>query len=151
MAAWGANRDLLNTFRSAHPEALDGVMKMADGGFNSRDDITLLEQHQTHVFAPLKEEEKLLAQGKAPYARQRDDTEEYFAFRQRMQTDEAKAISRQRSATAGFPNAGCRNRGLTQFRVRSRVKARSTALWQALAHNFQRIRHHGWLPKLFAI
>lgn len=123
---------------------------LADGGFNSRDDITLLEQNQTKVFAPLKEEEKLLAQGKDPYARQRDDTDEYFTFHQRMQTDEAKMICRQRSATAEFPNAGCRNRGLTQFRVRSRMKARSTALWQALAHNFQMIRHHGWLPSLFA-
>jgi len=123
---------------------------LADGGFNSRDDITLLEQNQTQVFAPLKEAEKLLSQGKDPSARQRDDTDEYFAFRQRMQTDAAKATYRQRSATAEFPNAGCRNRGLTQFRVRGRMKARTAALWQALAHNFQMIRHHGWLPTLFA-
>ncbi|MEZ6146819.1 MAG: hypothetical protein R3B91_15665 [Planctomycetaceae bacterium] len=33
------------------------------------------------VFAPLNEKEKLLAQGKDPFARQRDDTDEYFAFR----------------------------------------------------------------------
>ncbi len=123
---------------------------LADGGFNSRDDITQLEQHQTHVFAPLKEEEKLLSQGKDPSARQKADSDEYFAFRQRMQTDAAKAVYRQRSATAEFPNAGCRNRGLTQFRVRGLAKTRTTALWQALAHNFQMIRHHDWLPALFA-
>jgi len=121
---------------------------LADGGFNSRPDITQLEKQQVHVFAPLKQEKDLLAQGKDPYARQPADTDEYFAFRQRMQTDEAKAIYRERSATAEFPNAGCRNRGLNQFRVRGRLKSRTVALWQALAHNFQMIRHHGWLPHL---
>ncbi|MCA9026561.1 MAG: hypothetical protein KDA86_15245 [Planctomycetaceae bacterium] len=47
-----------------------------------------VEHHQTkdiaplkQVFAPLNEKEKLLAQGKDPFARQRDDTDEYFAFR----------------------------------------------------------------------
>jgi len=55
-----------------------------------------------------------------------------------MQTDEAKAIYRERSATTEFPNAVCRNRGLRQFVVRGLQKVRAVTLWQALAHNFQR-------------
>jgi transposase len=121
---------------------------LADGGFNSRDDITQLEQEGTQVFAPLKQEEELLAQGKDPYARQPADSDEYFAFRQRMQTEAAKEIYKQRSGTAEFPNAGCRNRGLQQFCVRGLEKVGTIPLWQALAHNFQMIRHHGWLPEL---
>lgn len=121
---------------------------LADGGFNARDDITQLEKEGTQVFAPLKQEQELLAKGKDPYARQAADTDEYFAFRQRMQTDEAKAIYQQRSAAAEFPNAGCRNRGLSQFRVRGLIKVKTIALWQAVAHNFQMIRHHGWLHHL---
>lgn len=121
---------------------------LADGGFNSRDDITQLEHGGTRVYAPLKQEQELLERGKDPYARQSADTDEYFAFRQRMQSDQAKAIYRQRSAAAEFPNAGCRNRGLNQLRVRGLAKARTIAVWQVLVHNFQMIRHHGWLHHL---
>ena len=118
---------------------------LVDGGFSSREDTTGLEQRGIKVYSPVKKEEKLLAQGEDPYARHRGDTDEYYAFRQRMQTSEAKAIYKERSSTAEFPNAGCRNRGLQQFPVRGLKKARTIALWQALVHNFQMILHHGWL------
>ncbi len=64
-----------------------------------------------------------------------------------MQTDEAKEIYKERASTAEFPNAGCRNRGRQQFKLRGLKKVRIIAVWQALAHNLQMIRHHGWLPK----
>lgn len=123
---------------------------LVDGGFNSREDFTRVEKNGTRVFSPLKQEDELLAKGKDPYARQRDDTDEYYAFRQRMGTEEAKAIYQERSATAEFPNAGCRNRGLQQFPVRGLEKVRALAIWQALIHNFQMMRTHGWLDQLFA-
>jgi transposase len=121
---------------------------LVDGGFSSRDDTTQLEQQHVQVYSPLKNAEKVLAEGGDPYARKRGDSDEYYAFRQRMQTDEAKQIYKERPSTAEFPNAGCRNRGLHQFRLRGLKKVRILAVWQALAHNLQMIRYHGWLPKL---
>jgi hypothetical protein len=121
---------------------------LVDGGFSSREDTTQLEQRGVKVYSPLKKEQQLLEQGQDPYARRRGDSDEYYAFRQRMKTPEAKAIYRERCSTAEFPNAGCRNRGLQQFPVRGLRKARTIALWQALVHNFQMIVYHGWLPFL---
>ena len=121
---------------------------LADGGFSSRDDTTSLEQRGVKVYAPIKKEQKLLEQGKDPYARQRGDSDEYYAYRQRMKTAAAKEIYKERSSTAEFPNAGCRNRGLYQFRLRGLKKVRTIVVWQALAHNFLMILFHGWLPKV---
>jgi len=121
---------------------------LADGGFSSRDDTTSLEQRDVKVYSPLKKEQTLLDRGQDPYARQRGDSDEYYAYRQRMKTAEAKEIYKQRSSTAEFPNAGCRNRGLYQFRVRGLKKARTIAVWQALVHNLQMILFHGWFSKV---
>jgi len=51
---------------------------------------------------------------------------------------EAKAIYKERAATAECVNAQARNRGLIQLRVRGQLKARAIALWHALAHNLMR-------------
>jgi len=123
---------------------------LVDGGFSSRDDTTLLEQRGVKVYSPIKKEEKLLQAGQDPYARRRGDTDEYYAYRQRMKMPEAKEIYKLRCSTAEFPNAGCRNRGLQQFAVRGLKKSRTVALWQALAHNLQMILYHGWLPIVLA-
>lgn len=123
---------------------------LVDGGFNSRDDTTLLEQRGMKVYSPIKKQEKLLQAGQDPYARRRGDTDEYYAYRQRMKTPEAKEIYKLRCSTAEFSNAGCRNRGLQQFAVRGLKKSRTVALWQALTHNLQMILYHGWLPTVLA-
>ena len=67
------------------------------------------------------------------------------AFRQRMATDEAKAILKQRPSIAEFPNAECRNRGLHQFRVRGLDKVRTVSLWYAIVFNFMRMLSLGVL------
>jgi transposase len=113
---------------------------LVDGGFGKKDDITHVEQHQTQVFSPLYAEQKLLAEGKDPYAAKPHESAEMTAYRARMGTDEAKAIYKRRAAIAEFPNADCRNRGLQQFRVRGLVKAKAQTLWHVLAYNFQRMR-----------
>jgi len=66
------------------------------------------------------------------------------AFRQRMATDDAKTLYKTRPSIAEFPNAVCRNHGLSQFRVRSQIKAKAVALWHALTHNLQRLITLGW-------
>jgi hypothetical protein len=55
-----------------------------------------------------------------------------------MGTQSVKEIAKQRFATAEFPNAGCRNRGLIQFVVRELGKMKAVSVWYALAHNFLR-------------
>jgi transposase len=119
---------------------------LVDGGFSSREDTTQLEQRGVKVYSPVKKEQKLLEQGQDPYARRRGDSDEYYAYRQRMRTPQAKAIYQERCSTAEFPNAGCRNRGLHQLPIRGLRKVRTIALWQALVHNLRMILYHGWLP-----
>jgi hypothetical protein len=55
-----------------------------------------------------------------------------------MGTAEAKAIYKDRAATAECVNAIARNRGLRQFLVRGLKKARTVLLWFAFAHNLWR-------------
>ncbi len=52
-----------------------------------------------------------------------------------MGSEAAKAVHKQRAATAECVNAQCRNRGLLRFLVRGIEKARTVGLWHALAHN----------------
>ncbi len=111
---------------------------LADGGFSTLEDIETLESSQTKVYTPVKNEEKKREKGNDPFARRKRDSDEVAAWRERMGTQSAKEIYKQRSATAEFPNAGCRNRGLMQFVVRGLTKTKAVSLWHALAHNFQR-------------
>jgi transposase len=112
---------------------------LVDGGFATKNDITVLDQRGTEVYAPILQDEFMRARGNDPHARQPRDSDEMFAFRQRMATNEAKAIYKQRPSVAELPNADCRNRGLQQFRVRGLLKAKATALWHALTFNLMRM------------
>jgi exonuclease VII small subunit len=122
---------------------------LVDGGFSiSRNDVTELEESGIEVYGPIKMEQEMLQEGKNPYERHRGDSEAFYRFRQRMSTEEAKAKYKERSSTAEFPNAGCRNRGLQQFPVRGKEKARTIAVWHAIVHNLQMILCYGWMDKL---
>lgn len=111
---------------------------LADGGFVKLDDITQLESLGTQVYLPIMEIDKKREKGIDPYAPVKGDTKEVAEWRARMGTPEAQAIYKERAASAEFANAGCRNRGLQQFRVRGLSKVLAVTLMQALAHNFQR-------------
>lgn len=63
------------------------------------------------------------------------DTPEVAAWRARMGTDEARAIYKERAATAECVNAQARNRGLTRPLVRGLGKVGAVAALHALAHN----------------
>jgi transposase len=118
---------------------------LVDCGFNTKDDITTVEQRGTQVFAPIHGAAKMLEKGNDPHARQRDDSDEMVAFRKRMATDDAKTLYKTRPSIAEFPNAVCRNHGLTQFRVRGTLKTKAVAIWHALTHNLQRMMTLGWV------
>lgn len=67
-----------------------------------------------------------------------NDSEAVAAWRQRMGTEDAKTIDKERAATAECVNAIARNRGLRQLAVRGLEKAKTVLLWFALAHNVMR-------------
>lgn len=63
---------------------------------------------------------------------------EVEAFKQKMQTPEAKAVYRQRGAIAEFPNAWIKDKlGLRQFHLRGLVKVGLESLWVCLTYNIQ--------------
>ena len=70
-------------------------------------------------------------------------------FIQKMETDQAKAIYRQRGAIAEFPNAWIKDKlGLRQFHVRGLAKVRLEALWACLTYNIQQWIRACWRTKL---
>ena len=116
-----------------------------DGGFSTIADITAVEQRGSRVAAPMTHDEQITKRGGDPHARRAKDTDEMFAFRQRMQTEDSKAILKRRPSIAEFPNAECRNRGLQQFRVRGLAKVRTVSLWYAITFNLMRMWQLGVL------
>lgn len=116
---------------------------LVDCGFATKADITAVEKEGSQVHAPIHGEERMRKKGTDPYARQRTDSDEMFEFRQRMATEEAKELYKQRPSIAEFPNAECRNRGLHQFRVRGLEKVRAVSLWYAITFNFMRMTNLG--------
>ena len=113
---------------------------LVDGGFVKKDDITQVSQPggTTTVYAPVpasKKKEEL-----DPHTPRQGDSLAVAEWRERMATDQAKTIYKQRAATAECVNAIARTRGgLQQFRVRGRPKVLATILWQVLAHNLMRL------------
>ena len=55
-----------------------------------------------------------------------------------MVTEEAKAVYRERGATAEWVNAEVRQHGMSQFTVRGLAKVLTMAFLVALAHNILR-------------
>jgi transposase len=109
--------------------------QLVDGGFVNLEQIEAVEQAGTKVYAPLKDKEKILAKGQDPFARRKGDSDEVAQWRQRMGTEEAKEIYKERASTAEWTNANYRNRGFYRVTVRGTKKTRCVALWQALAQN----------------
>jgi transposase len=118
----------------AKPQAL-----LADGDFAALDDVErLATEHGVVVYAPVKDEVKKRAAGVDPFTPRAKDGPGVAAWRSRMGTVAAQTLYKQRAATAEWANAGMRNRGLYQFRVRGRPKVLAVVLWHALAHNLLR-------------
>lgn len=108
---------------------------LADGGFAARADIATLTARGCRVYAPPP---KPRDPGRGRYDPIPGEDRAISEWRRRMGTGRAKRIYRERSATAECVNAIARNRGLRQFLVRGREKAKAVVLWFALAHNLLR-------------
>ena len=105
---------------------------LADGGFAKLDDIEALAQNGVETFVPVPKPRNADRDRHAP---QPSDPPGVADWRNRMGGDDAKTIYKERAATAECANAQARNRGLTQFLVRSMDKVKTIALWHALTHN----------------
>ena len=110
---------------------------LADGGFAKPADIATLAQapYACTVYAPptqFKDKD-----GK-PLEPKQAEGPEVTAWRERMKTEQAQTIYRERAATIECVNALARNRGLQQFRVRGLVNVYAVVLLFVLAHNLMR-------------
>jgi transposase len=105
---------------------------LVDGGYAKLADIAALAAAGVAVYAPVPAPRDRTRDRHAPL---QDDPPGVAAWRRRMATDAAKAIYRQRAASAECTNAQARNRGLERFLVRGIQKVKAVLLWFALAHN----------------
>ena len=109
---------------------------LMDGGFATREDITALEERDVTVYAPVKlpkskpEEER--------YQPRYGDSPQVVRWRQRMATEEAKAVYRQRGSTAEWAKAQVSQHGVSRFTVRGVAKVTSVMLLVAVGHNLLR-------------
>jgi len=135
----GGDQGQLAPMVQQHQQRYEQTPKEAlvDGGFVKKADIQQISPPQggTTVYAPVMESKD---PKRDPHTPREDDPPAVAEWRQRMATDEAKAIYRQRAATAECVNALARNRGLQRFLVRGLRKVKAVALWYALAHNLMR-------------
>ena len=109
---------------------------LIDGGFADRENITLLEQRGATVYAPVRRPRNKLEEER--YQTRYGDSEEVARWRQRMASEEGKAIYRQRGAIAEWANAQLTQHGLSQFSVRGLAKVTTVLLLIAVAHDILR-------------
>ncbi len=110
---------------------------LIDGGFAQRDTITTLTQRKIEVYAPVRQP-RTTTSGRERSSSRNDDSKEVVAWRQRMETEEAKSIYKLRASTAEWTNAQVRSHGLSQFTVRGLGKVLNVVLLVAIAHNLLR-------------
>ena len=109
---------------------------LADGGCNSLNNVDRMEERGCSLFAPLRHRRS----GRNPEEIRPTDSEAVKQWRERMITEEAKTIYKERGATAELVNARCRAQGLWQFLVRGTEKVKAVALLHAITNNMRR----GW-------
>jgi transposase len=135
----GGDQGQLAPMVEQHQQRYDEKPKEAlvDGGFVKKDDIDHVSPPQggTTVYAPVMASKD---PQRDPHTPRADDSPAVAEWRQRMATDEAKTIYRQRAATAECVNALARNRGLQRFLVRGLRKVKAVVLLYVLAHNLMR-------------
>lgn len=107
---------------------------VVDDGFVTMQDMSTVcaPNGQTVVYAPVPSSWK---ERDINHEEASEETPNILAWQQRMKSDEAKEIYKERAYTVEWVNALMRNRGLQQFRVRSIEKVKAVLLWFALLHN----------------
>jgi transposase len=121
----------------SHPGAY-----LIDGGYAQRETITDLADRQVTVYAPVRPPRTTTSERERSTPRS-DDSPAVVAWRQRMETEEAKRLYKLRAATAEWANAQARGHGLLPFTVRGLGKVLSVVLLVTIAHNLLRWRAVG--------
>jgi transposase len=104
---------------------------LVDQGYVDLESIARAHQAGVAVYAPLP-----TGKDGQPVTASRWDTPGTTAWRQRMQTEAAREIYKQRAAVSETINAETKCRfGVRAFAVRGLRKVRCVALWMALAYN----------------
>jgi transposase len=110
---------------------------LVDGGFVDHASIDQATKDGTTVYGPIPKPRK--ADTRNPHTPREGDSEAVAAWRERMGTDEAKAIYKQRGATAETVNADAKaHRGLDSLNIRGRDRALGSACLFALTYNILR-------------
>lgn len=105
--------------------------QLIDGGYVKKELIDRAEAGGVAIYAPLP-----AGKDGRPCTRGERDGPGVTAWRQRMQTESAREIYKERAATAETVNGETKTyRGLNRFTVRGLTKVRCVALWAALAYN----------------
>jgi transposase len=115
--------------------------QLIDGGYVTLDDLDRAAAAEPAVtlYMPVPKPRK---EGADPHEPKTTDSAAVAEWRQRMKTEGAKTIYKERAATIETVNAELKTeRGLKPFRVRGLSKVRCVSLWCALAYN---IMHFGW-------
>ena len=112
---------------------------LQDGGFRVLEEIDRADAEQVSISAPVPKAKKPGQEaGQDPHAPRKTDSPTVRAWRQRMATDEAKQIYKQRAASVERANADLKtHRGLKPFSVRGLHKVRCIALLSVLAYNIK--------------
>jgi transposase len=126
---------MLQNIEKRHGRSVEEYL--VDGGFAKKEAIQDAADRGITVYAPLQKPKK---DGVDPHEPKKGDSPEIAAWRQRMTTQVAKEIYKDRAATAETTNADLRiHRALDRLQVRTLPKVRCIVLWAALAYNILRL------------
>ena len=111
---------------------------LVDGGYTQHEAIDQAAEQAVTLYAPVPKPRK--GDPRDPHRPRDGDSEAVAAWRQRMDTDQAKAIYKQRAATAETVNADAKaHRGLDRLAVRGLGKVLGSASLFALTYNLLRL------------
>ena len=111
---------------------------LVDGGYAQHQSIDQAAEQKVTLYAPVPKPRK--GDTRDPHAPREGDSKAVAAWRQRMSTDEAKEIYKQRAATAETVNADAKtHRGLDSLAVRGLDKVLGSASLFALTYNILRL------------
>lgn len=117
---------------------------LADGGFAKHEQIEAVAAAGCTPYLPVMAAKN---DARDPHTPREGDSPAIAAWRERMASDEAREIYKERGASVECANAQLRRRDLWRFNVCGLVKARAVLLWHALAHNLQRMIALDLLPQ----
>ena len=111
--------------------------QLVDGGYAQHEAIDEAYEDEVILYAPVPKPRK---EGQDLHLPQKNDSEAVVAWRQRMGTDEAKEIYKQRAATIETVNADAKtHRALDHFAVRGLPGVLGCALLFALSYDILRL------------